>query len=309
MVLRLLDQSESHVKTVKEMKVEFVKTQFQPGKSETNGEIEHDLESDPNKKIANYRNRDLDERSFQLIGKMTHLKTLQLCDSAFDGNYLRYLEALPLEELDLSGNDITDDAIKHVGKIKSLWSLKLPDTRCSGDCLVYLKNAQRLHVLEINGLDVDDDDLESIEHCPLQWLTAGGTNITDAGCETLAKIVTLEKLDISRTKITGVGLARLKTLPILMDLQVKDCNLKDADMATIAQFPKLEKLYMSRCEMSDNGLMALGKSKSLKGVALNNCPNLTKQGLSKFCQTFKKIGLAVSEEKSDFFKYKDFIPN
>lgn len=309
MVLRLLDQSESHVKTVKDMKVEFVKTQFQPGTNETTDEIERELNSDPEKKVGNFRNRDLNERSFQLIGKMKNLITLQLCDSVFNQKNLRHLEGMALQEVDLSGTDITDEAIKHIGKIQNLRSLKLADTGCSGACLIYLKDKKNLHVLEINGLVVRDEDLKNLEGCPLQWLIAGGTKITDAGCESLAKITTLEKLDISRTNVTGVGLQRLKSLPVLAELQVKDCNLKDADMATLAQFPKLQQLHLNRCEITDSGLMALGKSKSLAAVMLVNCPNITKEGASKFSQTFKRIGLGVNTEKSDFSKYKDFIPD
>ncbi len=307
MVLRLLDQSESHVKTVKDMKVEFVKTQFSPGTNETTDEIESQLKSDPEKKDGNFRNRDLNERSFQLIGQMKHLTSLELCDSVYDSANLKYIKQ-PLQVLDLSGDDIKDDAIKHFDGIKTLTMFKIPDTGCSGKCLAYIKNSKDLHILEINGLNVVDEDLKSIENCQLQWLNAAGTNITDAGCESLAKIVTLLKLDISRTKITGVGLARLKPLVNLAELQMKDCDLKDADMATFAQFPKLESLHLNRCRVTDQGLMSLGKSKSLKTVMLVNCPNITKQGSSKFTQTFKNIGLGVNSESSDFSKYKDFIP-
>ncbi|GEM_PF-1483381 len=308
MVLRLLEQSDEHVKTVKGMKVKFAKTQFQPGIDETTAELQRDLKADPNRKQANYRNLELNERSFKLIARMKHLSSLELNDCVFDPSYIRYLERLPLSKLDLSGNDIGDQAMTPVGKIKTLTTLKFADTKCSGKALEICKELTNLQVFEVNGLSVHDEDLKWIENCPIVDLNIAGTKVTDAGCDSIAKLVTLMKLDVSRTKITGAGLARLKTLVNLDVLRIRDCKLNDTDLALFAQFPRLRTLHLNKSDISDKGIMALGKSNSLRMVEIVNSPNVTKAGVEKFSKTYKKMWLKVTSEVSGFSRYAEFLP-
>jgi Leucine-rich repeat (LRR) protein len=307
MVLRLLDQSDTHVKAVKDMKVEYVSNQFQPDISATTDEIERDLRADPKRISAQYRNLILNEKSFELISRMKSLTILELCDCEYEPRFLEYLTLLPnLRFLDVSGSELKDSDMAFLSKIRTLQAVKLSDTKCSGKMLTCLKDNKSLDLVEVNGLMVEDGDLKSIENSPLSTLNIAGTQFTDAGCDSLAKLVTLTNLDVSRTKLTGAGLKKIKTLKKLKDLELNDCQISDAEIPLILNFPLLSKLGLRGSSITDSGLIALGKSKSLLQIGLINCSKLTKQGTEKFNRTYPKIALTMGNEVSGFSRYKDF---
>jgi hypothetical protein len=140
-----------------------------------------------------------------------------------------------LRELVLSGPAVTDQALSHVLRLRSLSRLTLAGTAIteegmSGVCglrgLTYLSLArtpvtdkgirdvarlEKLQVFVLANTKITDDGLAAVAGCKqLIGLSLAETAITDGGLRRLASLEHLRILDLSGTKITADGLVHLK---------------------------------------------------------------------------------------------------
>lgn len=79
----------------------------------------------------------------------------------FDDNQLAELQAVfpHIHRASFNASNISDDALYHIGQMKSLRGLFLQQTRIKGSGLIYLKNLESLKVLDLSGTEVDDAGL------------------------------------------------------------------------------------------------------------------------------------------------------
>jgi Leucine-rich repeat (LRR) protein len=82
-----------------------------------------------------------------------------------------------------------------------------------------------LRKLEVMGSGLADANLPELDAFELTTLTAEGKDITDAGCAALARIKTLEDLDISSSQVTDAGLIELEKLKKLKELDLTDTKV------------------------------------------------------------------------------------
>lgn len=152
----------------------------------------------------------------------------------------RYLTSLPaLEKLNFMENGLSDAALIHIGKIETLTTLTFGDHLITDAGLKHLAN------------------LKKLTHLNLCWPdTKNGGSITDKGLDEIAKLTSLETLDLRATQVTDAGLGKLRSLP------------------------KLKTLELGNTPITDQGLVALQSIKSLKRVNLLNCKGVTAQGIS-----------------------------
>ncbi len=283
-VLRLLDQSEMHVKSVKEMRFKYSGYQFNAEPTEFEQMIANDLAENHDRTEANYRNYEMSKPCMKMIGKMKNLRSLDLSDSSIgDDSWFRYLEKVPLQHLALSGTSAGDVAMLHVGKIASLESLYIYDTNISGKGLAALGSLSSLRHLLANGNSLNDDDIIALQELPsLVELSLSGTRITDKSCDVLAKMHEIITLDIGHTTISTPGLTKLKEMDSLGDLRMKSASLHDEQLKVIASLPHLRKLTIDTNPITDKGLMYLAQCKMLASVNINDCKQLTAAGILKF---------------------------
>ncbi len=282
-VLRLIDQSDMHVKSVKDIRVKYHRAGFTPEPTEAERMVEVDLGENRDCTVANYRNYEMSKNCMKMIGKMKNLHSLDLSDSTIgDDSWFRYLEGLPLQHLALSGTTVGDVAMQHIGKIDTLESLFVYDTNISGKGLAALSSLSNLRHLMANGNPLTDEDIMVLENIPsLMEVSLSGTKITDKSCDTFAKIPSLRILDIGRTRISTPGLMKLKQTA-LGDLRIKNANLHDEQLKVIAAFPQLRKITLDANPITDQGLAYLNESKSLSSINLNGCTQLTALGIHNF---------------------------
>ena len=89
------------------------------------------------------------------------------------------------------------------------------------------------------------------ESQPIVWLNLAGCEITDAACESLAKLTQLERLHLERTNVTDAGLAKLTTLENLTYLNVYGTGVTDAGLETLGKLPSLKKAYVWQSKVTE----------------------------------------------------------
>lgn len=282
-VLRLIEQSDEHVDSVKGIKVRVSKSQFARETTESDRILKADFEKDPDREEAVYPHWDMTKSSMKLLGRMRNVTKLSMADSTFENSWLRYIEKLPLKWLELPGTDVDNEGLQHIAKITSLRHLDIFDTKISGKNLSTLAPLVNLEALAINGTETNDEDLVALKAFPkLRELNVSGTYLTDAGCVELANLQSLQALRIGKVALSAAGMNELKKLKSVHFLDVRDCGLDDQCAEILSTFSSLQQLDMSSNPITDKGLMALSKLPKLYRLSIGECPKITPAGLEKF---------------------------
>ena len=176
-----------------------------------------------------------------------------------------------LESLDLTNNkNITEQGLAHL--TPRLEPILNPDgtqqQRSFGCPLLKRLNVSNTN---INNLQV------IFSACPsLKELNANNSPITDAGLENhpQCQLLTLEKLHIKITDITGVGLAALaRACPNLNELDAHCCSIADAGLENFPQLPYLKILNISNTQITGVGLKSLAQAcPNLNELCTEDCP-------------------------------------
>jgi Leucine-rich repeat (LRR) protein len=122
-----------------------------------------------------------------------------------------------LQDLYLSGPQITDEGIKELAGLKNLQTLHLTFTKVTHVGLKSLAGLQELQSLNLSGAQVTDAALKALAGFrKMQTLGLAAGRFTDDGLKELARLKNLHYVDLSFTKVTGTGVAELqKALPEL----------------------------------------------------------------------------------------------
>lgn len=292
-VLKLVEQSEEHVDSVRGVRVKLSRADLRPEAGEADVALARLIDENPYRTELAFQHWDLTKENMKSIGKLKTLETLSLSDCTFKDSWLRYVDKLPLVKLDLSGTLLTDDGCKYIAKMKTLKVLHIHDTGVSGKCLEILKPLNELTTLSLSGTSFNDDDAERLLGFQnVTELNLSGTFITAKGCETLAKMEKLRMLDLSRMKVTKQALLNLKDLPGLQDLRLKASSIDDDAASVLPQFQKIANLDLNENNVSDRSLDAFGTMKSLEHLNVKNNPLVTRAGAARFRKAKPSTGIS-----------------
>lgn len=136
-------------------------------------------------------------------------RSIDLASKPVGDSDLELLKGLvALEELDLSGTNVTDAGLVHLTGLKSLKRLNvgaglMKPTNVTDAGLEHLKSLHQLEQLVLSGAKITDDGLEQLAPLQnLQRLYLFQTRITDAGLKHLESLQELEILRVGRTAVT-----------------------------------------------------------------------------------------------------------
>lgn len=195
------------------------------------------------------------------------------------------VKAVNAKQLKLDNTEITDADLKEICE-------KNPD----------------LVELTLGGTKIQNLDESLAQLTKLKKIRVSNAEISTKALEVLAKIESLEDIDLSQTPI-GVGndLALLAGLPNLKRLNlystsisnrsldalkefksaekivwlnIDKCLLTDGAISKLTPLKNLEWLHLGRTGLTDPGLEELAKLASLKEVSITNT-NVTKEGVEK----------------------------
>jgi hypothetical protein len=152
---------------------------------------------------------------------------------------------------------LTDEAVINISHLNSLEALSLDGCRCLTDrSLAAMSDLFRLQKLDLSQCDLLTDDglehlenLDTIDELSLGWCRS----ITDRGLDVLTsqrgRRTVLRILRLARCSITDVGVEHLARLESLEELDLNGCsNIGSAALGkTLGQLTKLTNLDVSYC--------------------------------------------------------------
>ena len=197
---------------------------------------------------------------------------------------LKYLSHLPLEELYLRC-EITDDGLKHVGKMGSLRVLELSGN-LQGPGFIHIQKLGELRMLHVHSYWLEDIALEHIAELPtLEELhVTNNHRITSDGIEKLNQLLTLKRLNLGHCiQLKDDGVEELVKLVGLEILNLESCSeITDVALDSISQLSKLRALNLRNCsKITDKGLYALSVLPELRTIGLSGCPLLSHRAVEK----------------------------
>jgi beta-lactamase regulating signal transducer with metallopeptidase domain/HEAT repeat protein/Leucine-rich repeat (LRR) protein len=187
------------------------------------------------------------------VGGLGHLKKLDLECAVFSEKGLANLAAMTsLEDLGLYSTPVNDAGLAHLAGLTGLKRLSLSETEITDDGLRHLAAMTALESLDLSG-----------------------NRLTDAAATHLAGLKSLRVLDLrqdsrekSDMRIGDAGLARLKSLQNLRDLDITGTYVTDAGLKELAAFTHLEMLALGGPRITNAGLVHLKGLTTLKQLSL-----------------------------------------
>jgi hypothetical protein len=114
------------------------------------------------------------------LSSLASLEALSLQRTGIDGRVLKGLKAADLVVLNLSGDNIVDNDMDQIARIKGLEVLALADTKVTGSGIAKLEGMLRLNELNLMHCDVTDEDLDYFLSMPnLRIVYAEGCSFSD----------------------------------------------------------------------------------------------------------------------------------
>ena len=159
---------------------------------------------------------------------------------------------------------LTDAEKKQVAEIAAKM------TALNASLMPLAQDTEQLRLSVINAADkFGDKELALLEPIAkhVAWVDLARSQITDAGCDTLAKMTSLERLHLENTKVTDAGLAKLAGLQNLEYLNLYGNKVTDAGVAKLEAAKGLKKVFVWQTGVTTAAAKALeGK---IAGLAVN----------------------------------------
>lgn len=200
--------------------------------------------------------RQLNEDQLAQIGTLQELKRLNLSRTSLKNKDVVKLSALTsLESLNLSGNELSFEAMPALRTMKKLTELNIDDIRTSADGIDALGQLVSLRSLSMSRSGIDGADLTYLlPLADLETLDISSTKIGDRGLGAIRAFDSLQTLNISKTRITNKALDHLDILAKLKTLQMDGMPLDDGCLVAIGKIPNLESISALNTKITPDGI-------------------------------------------------------
>lgn len=145
--------------------------------------------------------------------------------------------------------NLTDAALKGIGKRKHLVSLLLYNTAITDAGVKELKHLPNLATLSLSSTKVTDTCLKDLgEMKNLAELHLYSVNVTDAGLKDLKGLAEMRHLILTKTRVTAVGLKELKEMRKLRRLELDSHQITDETLRVLNEIDLLHALPNAQVE-------------------------------------------------------------
>ena len=192
-----------------------------------------------------------------------------------------------------SGSSISDEDIAKLEDREDIAAIYLIDcpsiTDACLDSLSRIPNLRRIALCSCSQIQTPDFSKLAVLN-DLQRLCV--RNCSDLMDESVQKIAELSSLKILRltgcSQLTEKGILPLASLP-LVEFAPPECLLKDETISNITRFEELRELIVAGAQgeelpLTDAGIMELASMKKLRGIRIDNCPNVSEDALKDLCK-------------------------
>jgi hypothetical protein len=183
-------------------------------------------------------------------------------DNVVDKN-LEPLQSLTyLEQILLDNTDITSRGLIHLASLTKLRNLSIQGTLVTGDGLAYLSKLTSLERLGLSRLKLDDAAVTHLTSLiKLTQLKLGAAGIGDPALKSLAKMNSLEGIDITKNKkVSDRGVSYLTSLKRLRSLELSDTSVSMGALPYFQHMPALKKLSLDSHSFDEKALKQLRKA-------------------------------------------------
>ncbi len=226
----------------------------------------------------------------------------------------RMLKIREIKRFSFQGRPMSDAQLQRLAQARCaphVKRLNLMGTRVTDAGLASLPSFPRLHTLEVHDLGIGDATLAALARCDPQWIAAdgnpaitddglaqlagchqlkmvyvGGASIHDEGLASLVRLKLIEDLNLSKTMVTGAGLAMsLPAWPALRQLRINVLNLDDAPefLVALGSCRQLELLSLAHNPLTDACVPHLESLTKLGEVTLTGT-KITSSGVDRLRQ-------------------------
>jgi Leucine-rich repeat (LRR) protein len=199
-----------------------------------------------------------------------------------DGDLARLARLTRLEELLLKGTNVTDAGFAHLANLKSLRRLELGG--CHVGDLSALSGLKDLEWFSLRSLGPRHDQSTPVDLGPLRNLSKLSTlqlfspnTVDDAGLAQIKDLPQLHDLDVAGDGVTEVGLAHIASMPRISSIGLRYTSIRDLGTLT----PLMSRLLACGFDgspIADDGVWPLAGASALKGLSLRQT-KLTDVGL------------------------------
>ncbi len=202
----------------------------------------------------------------ELLASLTGVRGMEFMPNQRTDALIETVERLPnLEVLDLGGCKISEEGLRHIGRMTTLRRLHNMASEVGDLGLAHVAGLKHLVELSVNGPGITVAGLVQLDGMTsLELLALAGCEITDAGLARLSRMKSLRELYLQCEQITDAGLAHLCELTELRVLYGRTAQVPDAGLAHLRRLTKLERLVLLGTRATKAGIAELQQ-------ALPNC--------------------------------------
>jgi hypothetical protein len=191
------------------------------------------------------------DEEIMLAARSNFLHTLQVRETELSGDGVRRIcrSGLRLAYLALDVPAITDDDLSEIGNFTNLIGLYLVGPKLTDAALVRIGELSKLRELSLHDANITGIGFERCVLEDLRHLVISGTRVNDQTVEFVSRFPGLIYLNIDRTTIGDVGLAKLSTAPKLRRLSAIGSRISDKGVEAVTSGrTKLRVTLRSRSE-------------------------------------------------------------
>ncbi|MDX2107525.1 MAG: protein kinase [Candidatus Melainabacteria bacterium] len=183
---------------------------------------------------------------------------------------LEKLSELPLESLRLRGQELNDETVCHVSKIKTLKSLYCKNSLLTNKGIAQLGKLSNLEILRIGCPFVTSEGLSGLSQLKkLTSLQVDGDRLKDDTANYLTSFPALKSLGIGSANLSDAGVANLKKMPQLHILTIRSSLVTDQALSSLKDFKSLNIANFAGCRFSANCCVKLQPGKKMYGLSIN----------------------------------------
>ncbi len=210
-----------------------------------------------NLEILDLGNTQISSNSSEKISRFSKLKRLELHDTQIGDEFFAGLNLDSLHAIYASNCQLTPSSIRTISACRKLEILDVSrNPKIDDQVFRYLESTSELEKLYLQDTSVQGRGLEALFDSKIRVLCVAGTPLEESTTLAIAKLKTLQVLDLSRNlNINNLALAAFANHPGMYDLCLGRTGIDDDVFKVVARIPHLRRLHVFDCNISDEAVI------------------------------------------------------